>query len=499
VATLKELYDDNPWWESQDNIDNDPKITDWNESKIKWDPRIRSTFDYSTDIIYSIRGPRQVGKTTLIKLQIRDFLKKGISPWNIMYYSFDTDKSSKRLVELIENYLNSTKRLRGKGRSYLFLDEVSKVPDWFDGIKRLHDQGKLKNFTVVVSGSHTIDLKKSLENLTGRRGKTNDAYDKVLLPMKFSEYVMIRDESLKSYIIKNNLNNRTKRKKLFTDIMKQTIDEDLDQLQTKLQTLNDLLIDYMITGGNPEVVDTYHQKHFLDNYLYTKQLDYILGDLKNLNKNEQYFRQIITNIINNNEWPHSWLSIQKDTDIRNSDTVADYVDILQNMFVLTMFHFYDPSKKRIMIRKNKKIHFHDPFFFHSLKNWITGGKSFQNSLSFVQNHTNQGFLAEGIVGDHLIRLAFGLNEQKQNFNYHNHVFYWNKERTTEVDFIFKTENIELPIEVKFQNKIESKHFKGLKYYNEISQCDSSLMISKNDMDTTDNSIIIPASVFLLLI
>ena len=219
MATFTELYDDNQWWESQDNIDVDPKIADWNESEIKWDPRIRHTFDYSTDIIYSIRGPRQVGKTTLIKLQIRDFLRQGISPWNMMYYSFDTDKSSKRLVELIENYLNSTKRQRGKRRSYLFLDEVSKIPDWFDGIKRLHDQGKLKNCTVVVSGSHTIDLKKSLENLTGRRGKTNDAYDKILLPMKFSEYAMIRDESLKSFMIENNLDNREKRKKLLSDIV----------------------------------------------------------------------------------------------------------------------------------------------------------------------------------------------------------------------------------------------------------------------------------------
>ena len=258
-------------------------------------------------------------------------------------------------------------------------------------------------------------------------------------------------------------------------------------------------MDYMITGGNPEVVDAYHQKHFLDDYLYTKQLDYILGDLKNLKKNEQYFRQIISNIINKNEWPHSWISIQKDTDIRNSDTVADYVDVLQNMFVLTLFYLYDPDKKRIMTRKNKKIHFHDPFFFHSLRSWITGGKSFQNSLNFVQNPTNQGFLVEGIVGDHLIRLAFGKSEQKQNFSYHNHVSYWSKERTTEVDFILKTGDIELPIEVKFQNKIENKHFKGLNYYNEITKSNSSLMISKNELDIHNNSAIIPASIFLLLI
>lgn len=76
----------------------DPKVKEWNESVIKWDPRIRHTFRYGADVIYSLRGPRQVGKTTLIKLQIREFLTKGISPWNIMYYAFDVDNNPKDLA-----------------------------------------------------------------------------------------------------------------------------------------------------------------------------------------------------------------------------------------------------------------------------------------------------------------------------------------------------------------------------------------------------------------
>ena len=156
------LYDDNPWWESTEKINEDPEIMERERSNIKWDPRIRHTFDFSKDIVYSLRGPRQVGKTTLIKLQIKEFLESGINPWNIMYYTFDVDKSSKNVVEIINNYLTSTKRRRGDNRFYLFLDEVSKVKDWQDGIKRIHDRKKIENCTVIVTGSHTIDLKTSL-------------------------------------------------------------------------------------------------------------------------------------------------------------------------------------------------------------------------------------------------------------------------------------------------------------------------------------------------
>lgn len=45
----------------------------------------------------------------------------------------------------------------------------------------------IKNRTIVIIGSHSIDLRKSNEKLPGRRGETSDVYDKIMLPMKFSD------------------------------------------------------------------------------------------------------------------------------------------------------------------------------------------------------------------------------------------------------------------------------------------------------------------------
>ena len=500
MSLASSLYDDNPWWIDQKSINNESRIKEWSSSSIKWDPRIRQTFDFTNDILYSLRGPRQVGKTTLLKLQIREFLAKGVNPWNIMYYAFDVDNSSKNMVEITENYLTNTARRRGRDRTFLFLDEVSKVKNWQDGIKRLKDAGKLDNCTIIVTGSHMIDLKKSLENLTGRRGRTDEAYDKIILPMKFSEYVPLVDARIKVALEENQISKRGDRKSIITKLLNGEIAESLYNIQSHIAELNLLLSNYMLTGGIPQVVNRYHEKGFLDDYLYSTYLDYILGDLKSLKKNQTLFRQLIANITRNISWPQSWLSLQKDTDIKNPLTVSDYVDDLTNMFVLTRFYSYDPIKKRILLRKNKKIHFHDPFFLHAINSWLSGEKPFRASQTYVENEANQGSLVEGIVGDHLIRLAFNLAENKQNYDYSNYVSFWNIKKGREVDYVLHMGNeIQFPIEVKYRNQIESKHGKGIGYFNALTKNTNALILSKTDLKKSRDTVILPASIFLLLV
>ena len=90
-----------------------------------------------SDLVYSLRGPRQVGKTTLLKLEIKQKMDGGVSPYSIMYYAFDVDTTPKDLVNIVKKYLDGIKRLRKNDHCYIFLDEVSAVKDWQRGIKRL--------------------------------------------------------------------------------------------------------------------------------------------------------------------------------------------------------------------------------------------------------------------------------------------------------------------------------------------------------------------------
>lgn len=498
VVITNDMHEDNPWWKSITSINEDVKIQEWNSSQIKWKPRIGHTFDFSKDIVYSLRGPRQVGKTTLIKLQIKDLLAADVSPWNIFYYAFDVDVTPKNLVDVVKSYFDSTKRQRGKRRCYLFLDEVSSIKDWQKGIKRLWDQKRLHNCTVIATGSHTVDLKVSTEKLPGRRGITNDSLDKIMPPMKFSEYVSVIDEDLNKEIKDCELLRSHSRAEVFTKLANGEIDKKLDTLQAYLSELNQHLMEYMITGGIPRVVDEYVKTGQIDESTYTTYLNAVLGDLNSLSRNEVLFRQLIENVMKAIGWTTSWRSLQKDTDIGGQSTVIEYVNTLQEMFVLSVFYQYDSQKKRGLFDKEKKIRFHDPFFLHVLNGWINNKNSFSLSTGFVSEPTNQGQLVESIIGDHLIRLAFALSPKKQTFVYSNSLFFWKYGKEQEVDYVYYDGKLELPVEVKFQNKITKRDLDGIINFKKYARVKNALLLSKDRLDVDREAVIIPASMFLML-
>lgn len=497
-----ELSTNNPWWQSESRINNDLKIQEFNESKIKWDPRIRHTFDLGRDLVYSLRGPRQVGKTTLVKLQIKELLEKRISKWNILYYAFDIHTSVQELVNILKTYFDRTSNLKNKkNRCYLFLDEITSVKNWQKGIKKLWDEAYLKNCTVIVTGSHSIDLQRSTEMLPGRRGdiSEDDVYDKILLPMKFSEYVSLIDSDLENLIDKNF--NRDSRKENFNALLAHRIDNKLEEMFAYISTLNQYLLDYLITGGIPKVINEYLKNGEIHSSIYFTFFQYIIGDIHNLQHSERIFKRLMTHIIENIGFTLSYRDIQRNIDIGSSVTVEDYVNLLCNMFVLTLFYKYDSTQKRGRTDKEKRIRFHDPFFFHTLNSWVKPEESFYVTQHYLSKKENQGLLIENVVGDHLIRLAFYLTKKKNMFDYSNYLYYWQDQKKYEVDYILNVDNqIEVPIEVKFTNQaIKADELNGLFSFKRITGVKNAILVTENTLQSSREYIQIPASLFLLLI
>ena len=68
IFDISQLAEQNPWWVDKTNILKDYKLSGLNKLQFQWDPHIRHYIKLNKDVIYTIRGPRQVGKTTLIKI-----------------------------------------------------------------------------------------------------------------------------------------------------------------------------------------------------------------------------------------------------------------------------------------------------------------------------------------------------------------------------------------------------------------------------------------------
>src|SRR5713226_8056082 len=217
-----DFVEHNPWWLEKNAINEDPRIVEWEASRFQWTPRLGETFQWDLDIVYVLRGPRQVGKTTLMKQKIRELLGKGIEPRRILYWPCDLVDSPEKLARLVTSYQNTVRKDQA-ARLFIILDEISSVKDWQKGIKSLYDAGRLRKCTLILTGSHSIDLRRATETLARRRGEVDKLKDhlpdKILLPTKFSEYADTRSEKIHNMIRSLDMLKRPRRQSLWGQIM----------------------------------------------------------------------------------------------------------------------------------------------------------------------------------------------------------------------------------------------------------------------------------------
>ena len=169
---FEELFDLNPWWEDPENIKIDRHIVLFEEKKYKYHPeKILNQIKIDQAGIYTLRGPRQIGKTSALKLLIRALLASDVDPKRIVYLPCDNMKDRFELTDIIMRYVRVFTQDR---KLFLFIDEATLIPDWQLAIKYLVDTGFLDRAVVVITGSSAYDLKISSERLPGRRGVGRD-------------------------------------------------------------------------------------------------------------------------------------------------------------------------------------------------------------------------------------------------------------------------------------------------------------------------------------
>lgn len=488
------LASQNPWWIDPKEIHNDDDIQSVNSCPVNWIPRIFHKFDMEQDVIHTLRGPRQVGKTTLVKLIIKNLIEKDVEGRRIFYWACDLVQGPKDLVELLKRYVDTT-RVIFNDRLYIFLDEISTVRDWQKGIKYLYDRGKLKNTSSILTGSHSIDIKNASERLPGRRGDRDIIYDKIFVPMKFSEYVELRDEDLKIVMRKINLLKLSNRASVFFNIAKGKIPTEISELDFYSDKISRLFDEYLLTGGIIKAICSYLEDGYISNHLYTTYVNAVIGDIKRWNRRESYLSQLIKILIEKLTLPLSWNSIKNNTDIGSPSTVAEYVDILKLSFVLCPIYKVDRSKAGPNFIKDKKIHFLDPFIFHSLRSWVYQISPYEESIKYLSTE-EKAKLIESIVCDHLIRFLYNLNPS-DIFDPSRNLFYWSKKN--EVDYVMKIKDDYIPIEVKYQNEINGSDYKGIYSFYAADSEYKGILISKHNLNIHNEISTIPIHLLLLLI
>jgi hypothetical protein len=120
----------------------------------------------SKGLIQVISGPRQIGKTTLVQQLFKS--KK----WLGIYHVVEGMKESSSAW--LESVYNSAmlKQRQSKVKVILAIDEIQKIPNWSETIKRLYDEQKFQSenhVQLILLGSSNWLMQKGLsESLAGR-------------------------------------------------------------------------------------------------------------------------------------------------------------------------------------------------------------------------------------------------------------------------------------------------------------------------------------------
>ncbi|HEX8325243.1 MAG TPA: AAA family ATPase [Tepidisphaeraceae bacterium] len=159
----------NPWWRAQPL----PTVERYRRSAFD---DVLQRIDSRIAPVVAMRGPRQVGKTT-IQLQLIEelLLIRHVNPAHIIRVQFDDTPSLGLLANPIEaivrwyedNVLHGTinaSAARGD-RVYLLFDEVQNLAGWSSQLKHLVDN--VDAFT-LVTGSSALKISRGQDNLAGR-------------------------------------------------------------------------------------------------------------------------------------------------------------------------------------------------------------------------------------------------------------------------------------------------------------------------------------------
>jgi predicted AAA+ superfamily ATPase len=499
--SFPDFVEHNPWWLNKKAMDEEQRIAEWAASRFKWTPRLGETFDWNLDIVYVLRGPRQVGKTTLIKLKIKERIDAGVEPRHIFYYPCDLVEGPDRLVKIVTSYQDSSRRDK-QPRLYIILDEISSVKDWQKGIKLLYDSGRLKMCTLILTGSHSIDLRKATETLARRRGEVeklrDQTPDKILLPAKFSEYADVRSQKIHETIRGQDLLKRDRRHGLWAKIMSGTLPRELEELQLVSREAQTLFEDFLLTGGIPKVVDNYISTGSVSKTIYDEYVSLLLRDITRWNGKELILGQIVRRLIETLGTNITLNKIREETDVSSHNTTGVYLDFLKDSFVATVIRKLDINKDLPVARNSRKVHFEDPFIFHALRAWALGREPYRETLSYLSEPEKTSKLVESIVANHFVRLLYSYHPSSL-FDYTNLLFHWEGSKQRQLDFAVRLADKYLPVEVKYQNRVTAEDARTILEFQKTGKSTKGLIISKNSLAEKTSHVEIPAHIALLII
>jgi predicted AAA+ superfamily ATPase len=157
-------------------------------------------------------------------------------------------------------------------------------------------------------------------------------------------------------------------------------------------------------------------------------------------------------------------SLAGDTGI-DVKTVASWIGVLEASFIVFRLQPYHKNyNKRIV--KMPKLYFYDTGLAAALMGI--------ESTTQLDIHPFKGGLFENLV---ILEFLKGLYNQGKP----NNLFFWRDNTGNEIDLLIKRGETRVPVEIKSGQTITDDFFKGIKYWNKLTQTEGGYLVYGGDM------------------
>lgn len=341
---------------------------------------IKQRLEEPRKFIQVVMGARQIGKSTVVKQVLNDI--------DLPYQFFSADNVPASNGTWVSNCwaaVRSLKENKGWGSAILVIDEIQKIANWSEAVKKEWDNDTFhdRNIKVLLLGSSRVLLEKGLsDSLAGRFEEIRMSH------WGFKEMRECFGCTLDQYIFYGGYPGAA------------TLIDDEDRFQQYIQSS---IIDATI--NKDILMDTPISKPALFRQTFELSAAYS-GELLALNK-----------------------MLGTLQDAGNTTTLASYINLLGESGLLCGLQKFsvDMARRKSSIPKLQ-------VYNNALKN-VYCPLSFEQS---VINRKEWGRIFESGIGAYLV---------SQAFVHRFEVFYW-RERNDEVDFVLRKKNSVVAIEVK---------------------------------------------------
>lgn len=286
-----------------------------------------------TSEILIISGIRRCGKSVLMQ-QIRDRLVE-----KDFFFNFDDERLANFKLDDFQKLQECFVELFGEQHTYYF-DEIQNIEGWERFVRRLYNAGN----KIVITGSNARMLSRELgTHLTGRYLQVE------IYPFSFQEYLAMNEIPVNA-------------KTLYTT--------------TGRATMVKSFVKYMECGGFPKFLQDGSVSYLTSLYESIIYCDILT---RNGLTNEKEMLELMFYLASNATKRVTYSSLGKVVGIQHPDTIKNYLEYIQQTYLIFQLFRYDPSVKKQMMSP-KKIYFVDNAIIKRI-----GFNATENNGVFLEN------------------------------------------------------------------------------------------------------------------